>query len=311
MIKNKRVTLFMFFILVLILITSMIVTTPAKGGEKSIVFAADSWIGTWLAIYLPKVLMEDKLGYKTKVVNLSIAATFAAIASGEATIWVGSWIPNQHRYFDKYFDKIEQLGLSYQGCTQAIYVPKWVYDEKGIRSVNDLHKPGVAKMFDIDNDGKGDMLGCDPGWACAADTDRFIKEYALDKRYVQMVGNQHFLTAAFFGRMKKKEPVLMYQFYPHQMFLEYKVGKDLMALEDPKRFWTSAYVAKFANRKWNRENPKGAALLRQVILTTDDILWNMDYVLKNGDKPDTLEAMAREWIAANKATVDLWLQAIE
>lgn len=311
MMKSKRLNLFMFSMLVLIFTTSMVVTASAQSGEKSIVFTADAWIGTWLPVYLPKVLMEDELGYKTKVVILSTAATFAAIASGEATVWVGSWIPNQHRYYDKYFDKIEQLGLSYQGCTQAVYVPKWVYDEKGIRSVNDLDKPEVAKMFDIDNDGKGDMLGCDPGWACAADTDRFIKEYALDKRYIQMVADSNFLTAAFIGKMKKKEAVLMYQFYPHQIFLQYQIGKDVMALEDPKKFWTSAYVAKFANRKWNRENPKGAALLRQVILNTEDILWSMDYILKNGDKPDKLEAMAREWIAANKATVDLWLKAIE
>ena len=90
--------------------------------------------------------------------------------------------------------------MSYQGCTQAIYIPKWVYDKEGIHSVNDLGKPEVAKMFDIDNDGKGDMLGCDPGWACAADTDRFIKEYALDKLYVQMVGDSNFLTSAFVAR---------------------------------------------------------------------------------------------------------------
>ena len=76
MIKSKRLNLFMFSMLVFILITSMVVTSSAKSEEKSIVFTSDSWIGSWLPIYLPKVLMEDKLGYKTKVVNLSNPSYF-------------------------------------------------------------------------------------------------------------------------------------------------------------------------------------------------------------------------------------------
>lgn len=82
-------------------------------------------------------------------------------------------------------------------------------------------------------------------------------------------------------------------------------------LDDPQGYWFTSYVEKFANADWVAENPKAAELVRQVEMTTEDVMWSMKQVRDKGDDPDTLEAMAREWIANNQATVDSWVAAIK
>ena len=68
--------------------------------------------------------------------------------------------------------------------------------------------PEIAKMFDIDGDGIGDILGCDAAWKCAAVTDEQIAGYELTDLYEQKYGAESMIQAAIEGAMKKNEPAV-------------------------------------------------------------------------------------------------------
>ena len=288
-----------------------VLPVAAQAESKKAVFCTSAWSGDWLPIYVPKVLLEEKLGFTCDIADLSVAAYWAAIANGDTTLLTISWLPNASDYKAKYADRVEFMGVIYGPAPQSVFVPKWLQEETGIQKISDLQDPKYAKMFYIDKDGVGDYLGCDYQWACFRDNDESLKAYGLDKLYKQMGGNAEFLTATMVGQMKKRQPVLFYQFYPHNMFLDYRQGVDVVMLEDDLKFWPQCTIEKFANKEWIAENPKAAALVRQVEMTADDVMWMMGQVRDKGDDDATLTALAKEWIAKNQTAVDSWLEAIK
>ena len=156
---------------------SLIPAGCAPEAPKHVKFTSSNWIGDWLVVYVPKILVEDELGYTSEIVNVSVPAMWAALGANEINVTTIPWLPNQENFKKEYADRVEYLGVMYPDAPQGVFVPKWMYDQ-GIRAVSDLNDPELAKQFDIDGDGKGDWLGCDPGWACAQQNDEFIEMHA-------------------------------------------------------------------------------------------------------------------------------------
>ena len=301
-------------LLAVILTLSLVIAGCAEQKEKHVIVTTGAWSGDWLTIYVPKILFEEELGYTTEIAELSVPAAYTAVGSGEADLWTDSWLPNQQDLWDKYDATIDSLGLIYGGpedpCLQFWAVPKWMSEEHGITSVTDLDNPEFAKMFDVDGDGIGDLLGCDPAWTCAQINDDMIIEYELEGIYEQKYGAEMMMTAAVEGYLRKDEPVLFYFYTPHPFFLRFPIGESVIILEDPLGCWgTPANIHKMGNVEWIAENPRAAELLRQVKMTQDDIAWMMTNIEDKGDDAATLEALAREWMADHQADVDSWLKA--
>ncbi|MBA7486893.1 Glycine betaine/proline betaine-binding periplasmic protein [subsurface metagenome] len=190
-------------------------------------------------------------------------------------------------------------------------VPTWVSEQYGITSVSDLKDPEIAKMFDDDGDGIGDIMGCDAAWKCAAVIDEQIAGYELADLYEQKYGAEAMMMAAVEGKMMKDEPVLLYLYTPHPFFVRYPAGESLVWLDDPKDFWPTAKVYAISSVDWIKNNPEATQLLNQVEFIPDDIGWIMTQVEEKGDSPEVLEAAAREWMAAHQSEVDAWIKAVK
>lgn len=297
-----------FSLLALILVLSLVVPGCAEK-EKHVVFGTGAWSGDLLPIYPVKILLEEEFGYTTEIVDLAVAATWAAMAAGEVDLWMGSWQPNQEDLKEKYAATTEELGLIYGDCLQGWMVPTWVSEQYGITSVGDLKDPEIARMFDDDGDDIGDIMGCDAAWKCAAVTDEEIAGYELTGMYEQKYGAEAMMLAAIEGKMKKNEPVLFYMYTPNPFFVRFPAGESVVWLDDPKDFWPVANVYTFGNKDWIKENPKAAKLCGLIEMTEDDVGWSMAEIEARGDDQATLEAIAREWIAAHQSEVDSWVEA--
>jgi len=300
----------LLLLLAVVLVLTLVIAGCAEKKEKHAIFGWGQWTGDLPPIYVPKILLEEELGYTTEIAELSVAAIWAAMGAGEVDHWV-SWQPNQQDLKEKYASTTESLGLVYGDCLQGWLVPKWVSEQYGITSVTDLNDPEFAKMFDVDADGVGDIIGCDAAWKCADITDKEIAAYELGDLYEQKYGAEMMMTAAIEGRMKKNEPVLFYYYTPHPFFIRYPIGESVVWLDDPKDFWPVANVYRFGNKGWIAENPKAATLLRQVKMTAADVGWFMAEIEARGDDSATLEAIAREWMAEHQTEIDSWLKAVK
>lgn len=304
------------FLMVAFLIVTLLIAFPVSGfakGPKHIVLPNWGYSGDFPPIYITKVLLEDELGYTIEIVELSDVASAVALDSGEIQLNMFLWFPNSEPVMKKYLDAgtVVNLGAMYGDLPEGIFVSKWVSEKYGIKSLKDLGNPKYAKLFDADGDGVGDFYGCDPGWMCAEKNDKLIAAYGLDKLYKQVVGSTHLLKAASIGRLLTKEPVLMYNFYPNDIFMDYPIGKDFVYLEEPQNFYSKSHVPKLANKKWVDANPKAAELVRQINMTGEDVMWMMKKIRDSGDDPKLLEKWAREWIKEHQNAVDSWLKAIK
>jgi glycine betaine/proline transport system substrate-binding protein len=309
--KNK----IMLTLLILVLGLSLIVPGCGPQVEKHVIFATGAWSGDWLTVYPIKILLEEEFDYTTEIADTSVPAAWTAVGSGSADLWTNSWQPNQEDLKEKYADTTESLGIIYGGgpqdpCLQAWFIPTWVSEQYGITSVTDLENPEFAELFDLDGDGVGDVLGCDAAWKCAEINDQMIIDYGLEGMYEQQYGAEAMMMAAIEGQMKKQEPVLFYMYTPHPFFVRYPIGESVVVLDDPLGSWGElATVIKVANAEWVGSNPQAAELVRQVKMTQADIGWSMAEIEERGDDAETLEAIAREWMAQHQSDIDAWVAA--
>jgi len=164
------------FLLVVVLILSLAFVTVGCGEkeEKHAIFAWDGWTGTFFQIYVPKILLEEQLGYTTEIAELSVVASWTAIGIGEADLFVDVWMPSHEGFSIEFADTTEELNLLYPDCLRGFFIPKWASDQYGITKTTDLNDPEIAKIFDIDADGIGDILGCDAVWTCAQSIDEVL-----------------------------------------------------------------------------------------------------------------------------------------
>lgn len=306
-----------FLLATIILALALVMPGCAKPEEKHVIFATGAWSGDWLTIYPIKILLEEELGYTTEIADTSVPAAWTAVGTGAAHLWTDAWLPNQEDLQAEFADTTISLGVIYGGgphdpCLQFWAIPTWVSEKYGITSVTDLSDPEFVKLFDIDGDGTGDVLGCDAAWKCAAINDQMIKDYGLEGSYEQKYGAEAMMMAAIEGKLKKNQPVLFYMYTPHPFFVKFPIGESVFILEDPLGSWGElATIIKVGNKDWVEANPKAAELVRQVKMTQEDIAWSMAEIEARGDDPATLEAIAREWMAAHQAEVDSWLAAIK
>lgn len=299
-------------LLAMVLVLAIVGGGCAEEKEKHINFAYAGAIGDYLIIYVPKILLEEELEYTTEISDLAITALWAGMATGEVSTYTGVSMPNQEDAAKAYAADVEYVGTVYSPLLQGWLVPKWVSEEYKLTKISDLNDPEIAKLFDTDGDGIGDLIGCDAGWKCAKIIDEEIEAYGLDDLYIQRVGAEGMMRSAIEGALRKNEPILFYYWTPHPIFGTYPIGESVVWLEDPKNFWPAARADVYANREWVAENPKAAELLRQMkIADVNDISWSIAEIEANSDDPAFLEQMAREWIAKHQAEVDSWLAAIK
>ncbi len=312
----KHKLIFSLLSAVLILSLALIPACTEEQAEKQATLSFGQWSGDWLTIYVPKILLEEQLGYTTDIVELSVPAIWTALGAGETDLWTDSWFPNQIDFEKKQRAATEWLGVVYgtahspdDVCLQFWAVPTWVSEEYGLTSVEQLKDPELAELFDVDGNGVGDIMGCDAAWKCAEMIDNEIAEYGLGDLYEQQYGAEAMMMAAVEGRMKKNEPVLFYLYTPHPFFVKFPIGEDVVILEDPLNFWGGkATVYKFGQTDWVEANTTAANLVRQVQFKMVDINWAMAEIEERGDDAATLEAIAREWMAQNQDKVNTWLK---
>ncbi len=301
---------FLLTLLVAVLGLSLVLPGCGPQEEKKVIFATGAWTGDWLTIYPIKILLEEEFDYTTEIADTSVPAAWTAIGTGSADLWTNSWQPNQEELKNKYAGTTDSLGVIYGDCINAWLIPTYTSEEYGITSVEDLNDPEIARLFDVDSDGKGDLLGCDAAWKCAEINDEMLAGYGLDGLYEQKYGVESMMMAAIEGRMRQQEPVLFYLYTPHPFFVRYPIGESVIVLEDPKGFWGETVdVYKFGNSEWVEAHPQAAELVRQVEMEPADIGWSMGEIETRGDDAETLEAIAREWMAQHQSEIDAWVAA--
>ena len=144
------------------------------------------------------------------------------------------WQQNWQEVYDKQIaaGDIENLGAVYEAGPQFWIVPAWMSDKHDIKTIEDLKRPEVVKLFqNPENPSKGAFINCVTGWECAQINRSKFKAYGLDEYYdIIEPGSTGAMDAALAGPQKRNEPVFGYYWAPTALMGMF----DWYVIEEPE-----------------------------------------------------------------------------
>ncbi|WP_271274223.1 glycine betaine/L-proline ABC transporter substrate-binding protein ProX [Aliamphritea hakodatensis] len=270
----------------------------------------------------------QELGYEVEEPKETEYATMMlALSYGDADFTVHLWDVLHDTFYKKAGgdDTMVKAGDVIPGVLQGYLIDKKTADAHNIKSLADLKKPEIAKLFDADDDGKADLTGCNPGWGCELVIDHHIEAYGLGDTVNHNRGSYFALMADTITRYNEGKPILYYTWVPQWISGVLVEDKDVVWLEVPQTDLPDGNndvntsfngknlgfavdkVMSVVNKEFAEENPAATKLLSLVqISASDESAQNLK--MQDGEKSvEDIKRHAQEWITANRGTYDNWL----
>ncbi len=309
---------------------------PGKG--RTIRFAqSDSLGANYVTAQIVSAAFKD-LGYDVKLSTISTTLFFQAAAQGDLDIATDINFPQR----EPGFRKVEQQamvvggGLIQGGGVNGYLIDKKSADRYHITSLEQMKDPAVAKLFG--KDGKADLINCDPGWSCGDVVDFQLDKFELKNTINSIRGKYEALMVETVARVKRGEPAFFYAWSPSWVTNTLIPGKDVVWLPTPFDALPASVPNKgsalvggvtgcagdanpcrmamaswnwnaVANRNFIAENPAVKALIEQIQFPLQTWAGWERSISEQGGSDSRIKAMAREWLAANKATLGQWVSA--
>ncbi len=309
---------------------------PGEG--VAVTMGRATWDTGWFQAAIYATLLEE-LGYDVQEPQTLDNQVFYLSASrGEVDFWVNSWLPNHDIYVNNedFAGTIEVVGNQLaSGALQGYLIDKATADELGITSLADFAKPDVAARFDTDDDGRADLTGCNPGWACEQIINFHIEEYGLADSVTQVQGEYSALMADTIARFERNEPIFFYTWTPNWTIAELVPGEDVVWVTVPysalpedlgagqdtvaegvegcagdpcEMGFPPNDIRVTANSEFLANNPAAARLLEVVSIPLQDIAAQNVLMTIEGENTEAdIERHAAEWLEANRDLADSWL----
>ncbi len=300
---------------------------PGEG--KTIRMAQATWDTGWFQAEIYRQAFQ-KLGYTVgQPSTLDNPPFYQAVAQGDIHVWVNGWFPLHDTYAETFEQGAERVGYVAQGgALQGYLIDKKTADEHGITNIADFKKPEIKALFDSNGDGKAEMVACPPGWGCETVIEEHLNKWELNDHIQPIKAAYSASMADAVGKYQNGEPILFYTWTPNWTVGVLKPGQDVVWIEapeatetqtvaglegcvaDPCRMgWDANDIRPVANSAFLEENPAVRVLLENMSIPLGDI-FEQNAKMQNGeDKQADIERHAGEWIAANQATFDGWIQA--
>ena len=334
-------------LLILLLAVSTLTCTDPTIKER-VVIGELTWDGGLAIAHVLKTILETKLGIEVELVLADQPVILRAMDKGDGRIDVHPdfWMPNQAGQWNQYIApgsrETVMVNLNPYHGGQGLFIPQYVQDQYGLKAVTDLSSPEIAKLFDVDGNGKGEFWAGAPGWASTNVENVKAKSYG----YGQFFESMEVPVAVFQANLKtaysRKKPILFYSWTPEWIHTKY----DLVRLEEPpfdgfameskkddplykhngcwKMYqpkddldwyeksritcaWPDASVYIAYSQSLTTRTPKVTQFFNQVALSSDMVgKWIAQMVV---EKRDPVE-VARKWVANHPEIVNEWVKDI-
>ncbi len=292
--------------------------------------AHSSWIEEKFQTEILNIGLEQ-LGYQPEAPKeLEYPALYVAIANGELDYSPVYYEPSHQGFFENAggADKLTPVGLLVADARAGYQIDRRTAQQHSITDIQQLKDPQLAKLFDSDGDGKANLVGCNPGWACELVIDHHLKIYGLEDTVEHDRGQYATLLGEAIARYQQGQSILFFAYHPHWVSTQLKPGTDVTWLTVPftdlpgklsnlTEADTSADGHNYgfiqtqqraiANQAFLANHPQVQRWFELVKIPADDM--NAESLrIKNGeDRPDDIRRHAEAWVQDNQALVDGWL----
>ncbi len=312
------------------------------GETNKVLMGRATWDTGWFQAAIFKQLLEE-LGYKVQGPRtLENDELYSFTAEGKIHLSANGWFPSHNHYLEQpeIRNKVVPVGyLVKQGALQGYLIDKKTADEHAIKSLTDLKNPEVARLFDLDGNGKADLIGCNSRWGCAQDITKHLKAFGLDNSIEQIQGAYSPLMAETISRFKQGAPILFYTWTPNWTIGELIPGKDVVWLSVPANAvsqairrkntppfiknvagcvtdpcsmgWPANDIRVVANLEFLTQHPAIKRLAESVEIPLKDISEQNARLISGEDDEIDIQEHARQWIHLNRSKVNRWLGAAQ
>lgn len=213
---------------------ALILSACGEAETKATINVVDAQFESeWINNAIAEYVIEKGYGYPVETVQVSTVVGQASLAKGDVDLNMELWQQNNLEWYKKETaaGNIINLGRTYEGGPQFWIVPKWAAEQYNIRTVEDLKRPEVVKLFpDPEDPKKGSFINCILGWNCESVNRAKFKAYGLDGYYnIVSPGSAAAMDAALAGPQKKRQPVFGYYWAPTSMMGKY----DWAVIQEP------------------------------------------------------------------------------
>lgn len=157
------------------------------------------------------------------------------IARGGADFMANHWNPS-HAGFFRYAGGKEKLFRGpplVRDSLQGYLIDEKTAAAHNITSLADFRRPGIAALFDQDQDGRADLTGCDPGWSCADVIDFQLARFGLNFHITHIRGGYASRIEDSLDAVKNGKPAFFYGWTPSRTLALVTTGKDVRWLNVP------------------------------------------------------------------------------
>ena len=243
-----------------------------------------NWSDTEIAVKLASTALQDHLKQPVKLVLADIGIQFQALANGNIDLIPMVWLPSTHKaFYDKYSDKLEDLGVLYEGRI-GMAVPTSIAASE-IASIEDLNKPDVREKLG------GKILTSEVGNGQYKLTEKAIELYRLDG-YKMVASSESGMLSELDRNLKRDKWSLVNAWSPHWMFSKW----SLRYLDDPKKIFGGAeQIHAVARKGFSAEHPDVARFFAHFNIPQADL-----ERLMAAARDSSADKVVAEYYAANK-----------
>lgn len=310
---------------------SLSVQANDKPGEGTVVTPLKSSIAeeTFQTLLVSRAL--EALGFDVQPIReLEYPAAHIAISNGDGTFMADHWYPMHIDFYEKAGGKkkLFRSNVYSGGALSGYLIDKKTADKYNITHIDQLKDPKIAKLFDNNGNGKADLTGCPPGWACEQVIEHHMDAYGLRDTVDHNQGSYSALMAGTIAQFNRGESVIYYTWVPYWISAVMKPGTDVTWIQVPfsslpgagKDVDTSLPNGQdygfrpntqhiVADLNFVKKYPFTEVLFNAMKLSSADIS-AQNLVMRNGqDSERDLVRHTDQWIKANQATFDSWIKA--
>lgn len=275
-----------------VLVGVTMTSAGAAAQDKEIKIGWTAWSDAEAVTQVTKQILEQKMGYKVKLVLLDIALQYSALTKGDIDMMEMAWLPNTHAdYYAKVKDKVEDLGVLYGGASLGWVVPDYVPKAK-LSAIPDMKRKAVHDQLG------GKVVGIDPGAGLMRLSKKAIKDYGLSN-YQLIDSSGAAMTAALKRAIARKKWIVVTGWRPHWMLGAFK----LRYLKDPKKVLGGAeQIHALARKGFKKDDPKVAAFVSRINIP----LGTLEKVMYEAEQT-SYEKAAAKFIKTHPKLVNYWV----
>ncbi len=274
----------------------------------------------------------EKLGYKVEKPKQSdYPVIYISIANGDLEYSTVYYQPGHEKFFKNAGgeEKLEGVGTLTPPGMQGYQINKKTTNKYKITSIQQLQDPEIAKLFDSDEDGKANLVGCNVGWGCESIIDDHLKTYGLEDIVEHNKGQYTVLLADAITRYKQGQAIIYYAYNPHWISTVLKPGEDVVWLEIPSTSlpesmgnitekdtsvdrknlgFSGSKQQIVANKKFLEANLVAKRWFELVEIPVADMSAESLRIKEGEDKPEDILRHAQKWVKNHQQKYDSWLE---